>query len=227
LALSRENWQAEPMPPDEGVIARRGIEDPDGTARRGRRLQYLTIAWNSGECAVTLAAGLVAGSVALVGFGFDSAIEVTASVAAVWRLRHEADETRRETAERRALRVIGVCFVLLAAYVLYEAGAALVSRTAPDRSLTGIVVAALSLAVMPLLARAKRRIAVRLDSGALEAETRQTEMCAWLSAILLVGLGLNAGLGWWWADPVAGLAMVPLIAREGRNAIGGRTCCGD
>ncbi len=195
------------------------------TARRGRALQYLTMAWNSAECAVALIAGFLAGSIALVGFGFDSAIEVTSSLAALWRLHSESDDAKREIAERRALRVIGVCFLLLAAYVCYNAVASLVTRLPPDRSIVGIVVAALSLVVMPLLARAKRRIARRLDSGALEAEARQTEICAYLSAILLAGLGLNAWLGWWWADPVSGLLMVPFIGREGWEAARGRTCC--
>lgn len=197
----------------------------DAVAERGRRLQVVTIAWNSGEFVVAVVAGLLAGSVALVGFGFDSAIEVSASGAALWRLRHDADEARREAAERRALRLIGACFLVLAAYVLYAAAEILLERRAPERSLTGIALAALSLVVMPLLARAKRRIATRLHSSALEAETRQTEICAWLSAILLGGLGLNAALGWWWADPAAGLLMVPLIAKEGWEAIRGRTCC--
>jgi divalent metal cation (Fe/Co/Zn/Cd) transporter len=196
-----------------------------GITHRGRRLQHLTIAWNSAECAVALVAGFLAGSVALVGFGFDSAIEVTSSLAALWRLHREADEIRRERAERRTLRAIGVCFLLLAGYVFYDAVLALVRATPPERTITGLALAALSLIVMPLLARAKRRVATALESGALEAETRQTEMCAYLSAILVGGLGLNAWLGWWWADPVAALLMVPLIAREGWAAFRGRTCC--
>jgi divalent metal cation (Fe/Co/Zn/Cd) transporter len=163
----------------------------------------------------------------LVGFGFDSAIEVASSLAAVWRLARDPDPERRERAERRTLRIIGACFLLLAAYVLYEAVEALWARHAPERSIVGIVLAALSLGAMPALAHFKRRIARRLESGALEAETRQTEICAWLSAILLVGLGLNAWLGWWWADPVAALGMVPLIAWEGWQALSGRTCCAD
>ncbi len=175
--------------------------------RRGRRLQYVTIAWNSLECAVALVAGVLAGSIALVGFGFDSAIEVTSSVAALWRLAWDRDDAHREVAERRTFRLIGVCFLLL--------------------SVAGIVLAALSLIVMPVLARSKRQIASRLGSGALEAETRQTEICAYLSAILLAGLGLNAWLGCWWADPLAGLVMVPLIAWEGLAAVRGRTCCAD
>jgi divalent metal cation (Fe/Co/Zn/Cd) transporter len=196
-------------------------------ARRGRRLQYLTIAWNSAECVVALVAGFLAGSIALVGFGFDSAIEVTSSLAALWRLHWDADEERREAAERRTVRVIGLCFLLLAAFVLYEASEALIEGRAPDRTTAGIVVAALSVVVMPLLVRVKRRVATRLRSGALEAEARQTRVCAYLSAILLAGLGLNSWFGWWWADPVAGLLMVPLIAWEGLEAMRGRTCCSD
>jgi divalent metal cation (Fe/Co/Zn/Cd) transporter len=195
------------------------------TARLGRRLQWLTITWNSAECLVALGAGVVAGSIALVGFGLDSAIEVVSSLAALWRLRRDTDEAAREAAERRTLRVIGACFVLLAAYVLYDAVSALAVREAPGHSLVGIVLAALSLVVMPLLVRSKRRVATRLGSGALEAEARQTRVCAYLSAILLAGLGLNTWLGWWWADPVAGLGMVPLIAWEGWQALTGRTCC--
>jgi divalent metal cation (Fe/Co/Zn/Cd) transporter len=196
-------------------------------ARHGRWLQYVTIAWNSAECVVALVAGFLAGSIALVGFGFDSAIEVTSSVAALWRLRWDSDEARREAAERRTLRVIGSCFLLLAAYVLYDAAQALIQRRAPDHTTIGIVVAALSLVVMPGLVHLKRRIASRLQSGALEAEARQTRVCAYLSAILLAGLGLNSWLGWWWADPVSGLLMVPLIVWEGLEALRGRTCCAD
>ena len=134
------------------------------------------------------------------------------SLAALWRLRWDADEARREAAERHTLRIIGACFLLLAAYVSYDATRALLERRAPEQSTIGIVIAALSLIVMPLLVHFKRRIASSLGSGALEAEARQTRICAYLSAILLAGLSLNAWLGWWWADPVAGLLMVPLIA---------------
>jgi len=196
-------------------------------ARRGRWLQYLTIAWNSAECVVALTAGYLAGSIALVGFGFDSAIEVTSSLAVLWRLRRDADEARREAAEKRTVRVIGACFLVLAAYVAYEAGHALIARQAPDHTTVGIVLAALSLMVMPVLVHLKRRVASRLQSGALEAEARQTRVCAYLSAILLAGLVLNSALGSWWADPVAGLVMVPLIAWEGLEAVRGRTCCDD
>ena len=194
-------------------------------AHRGLWLQYVTIAWNSLECVAALIAGFLAGSIALVGFGFDSAIEVTSSLAALSRLRSDADEARREAAERHSLRIIGACFLLLAAYVSYDAIRALLERRAPEQSAIGIVIAALSLIVMPLLVHLKRRIARSLGSGALEAEARQTRICAYLSAILLAGLGLNAWLGWWWADPAAGLLMVPLIAWESSEALRGRTCC--
>ena len=195
------------------------------TARLGERLQYLTILWNSAECVVALVAGFVAGSVALVGFGFDSAIEVTSSVAAVWRLRSDRDEAAREAAERRTLRIVGACFLALAAYVGYGGARELLTREPPAHSVPGIVIAALSLIVMPLLVRAKRRVAAKLQSGALEAEARQTRVCAWLSAILLLGLGANAAFGWWWADPIAALGMVPFIAWEGWQAVIGKTCC--
>src|SRR4029077_4992717 len=162
---------------------------------------------------------------ALVGFGIDSFIEVTASVAAIWRLRADADVARRAIAERRALRVIGLCFLALAGYVAVDAGRTLMGRAAPQASLLGIVIAAMSLVVMPVLASAKRRVAAELSSRAIHAEARQTDICMYLSAILLGGLGLNALFGWWWADPVAALAMVPLIAREGRDALRGHATC--
>ena len=193
--------------------------------QRGRKLQYLTIAWNSAEFMIALVAGFLAGSIALVGFGFDSAIEVTSSLAALWRLGRDYDEESRERAEQHALRVIGGCFLLLACYILYESVHDLIDRIPPQHSIIGIALAALSLIVMPWLARLKRKVAISLESGALEADTRQTEICAYLSAILLLGLGLNVWLDWWWADPLAGLGMVPLIAWEGWEAIRGQTCC--
>lgn len=206
-------------------VAKTSVSDRQRLIRQGRILQYLTIAWNSAECLVALVAGFMAGSIALVGFGFDSAIEVTASVAALWRLAHDHDEATRERAERQTLRIIGVCFVLLAAYVAQDAVRTLAAQRIPDASLAGIVLATLSLVVMPSLVHFKRRIASRLASGALEAETRQTQICAYLSAILLLGLAANAALGWWWADPLAGLAMTPLIVLEGWDAVRGNTCC--
>jgi divalent metal cation (Fe/Co/Zn/Cd) transporter len=195
--------------------------------RRSRRLNYVTLGYNSLEGIFSIGAGLLAGSIVLVGFGTDSLIELTAGIAALWRLQADPNPVRRERAERRVLRVIGFCFLALAAYVSFEAIGALTRRSAPDQSYLGIGIAAASLIVMPFLARAKRAVAFQLHSGALAAEAKQTLICTYLSAILLLGLGLNAAWGWWWADPLAGLAMVPLITREGIEGIRGRSACGE
>lgn len=188
--------------------------------RRGRRLEYLTLAWNSAEAVVSIVAGLLAGSIALVGFGFDSVIECSSGAIILWRLA--GDGERRE---RTALRLVGLSFLALAAYIAYDAIRSLLGHEAPERSLVGIGVAIASLIAMPLLARAKRGVARQLNSGAMHADSRQTDICAYLSAILLGGLLLNALLRWWWADPVAALIMVPLIGREGVQALRGKTCC--
>ena len=193
--------------------------------RRGVRLNVATIAYNSLEAIVSLVAGLLAGSVALVGFGADSIIEVTASGAAHWRLRADWDPRRRERVERVTLRVIGATFIALSIYVGYESVTALVRRERPDESPVGIAIAALSLIVMPLLARAKRRVALAMRSGALAAEAQQTSLCAYLSAILLAGLVLNSLWGWSWADPVAALGIAAIAVREGLNAWRGDPCC--
>jgi divalent metal cation (Fe/Co/Zn/Cd) transporter len=198
-----------------------------GVVRRGQCLTWVTIAYNSLEAVVSITPGLLAGSVALVGFGVDSVIELGSSGAGLWRLRADASVASRAGAERAALRAVGVCFVALAVYVAVEATGALLAREAPGVSRVGIAIAAGSLVVMPLLARAKRRVAAELSSAALTAEARQTEICWYLSAILLGGLLLNALAGWWWADPVAALAMVPLIGWEGLEALRGRTACSD
>lgn len=195
--------------------------------RRGQWLTWATVGYNSIEAFVSIAAGLLAGSVALVGFGFDSVLELTSSVAALWRLGGDRDVVRRERTERQALRIIGACFLLLAAWIAVDAGRSLVARAAPEESPIGIAIAAASLLVMPLLARAKRRVAHHLSSRALNAEARQTELCTILSAILLGGLLLNAVAGWWWADSVAALVMVPIIALEGARALKGEPPCGD
>lgn len=192
--------------------------------RRGIWLEYLTLGWNCVEAVVAIISGIVAGSIALVGFGLDSVIEMSSGAALLWRLRSDADEHRRERVERIALRLVGLSFVLLALYVALDAGKSLWHHERPEESLPGIIIAALSLAVMPILARAKRRVAAGIDSGAMQADSRQTDICAYLSAILLAGLLLNATLGWWWADPVAGLIMVPIIAKEGLEALRGKTC---
>ena len=201
--------------------------DRQAVVRRGQRLTWATIAYNSLEAILALAAGLMAGSVALVGFGFDSVIELSSSVAGLWRLHSDASMADRERSERHALRAIGFCFLLLAVYVLADAVRTLVARERPQESVIGILIAGGSLVVMPILARAKRRVAAQLTSRALTAEARQTEICWYLSLILLAGLLLNAVWGWWWADPMAGLAMVPLIAYEGFEAVRGRTVCAD
>jgi divalent metal cation (Fe/Co/Zn/Cd) transporter len=195
-------------------------------ARRGRRLAWLTIGWNSLEAVIALVAGAAAGSVALTGFGVDSLIELTAGGAAIWRLHHDAEPVARARAERLTRRVIGAAFLGLAAYVAWEAVETLRTRRAPGTSMLGVGLAALSLLVMPVLARAKRRVATGLSSRALAAEAMQTDVCAWLSAILLGGLALRAAFGWWWADPVAALAMVPLLVREGVEGLRGRETCG-
>ena len=194
------------------------------TVRRGRWLEYLTIGWNSLEGIVSIGAGLAAGSIALVGFGFDSLIEVSSGAALLWRLHLDAPE-KRERAEQIALKFVGISFILLAAYIGFDAAKSLITREPPERSYVGIAIAALSLVVMPFLARAKRRIAASINSRAMKADSRQTNLCAYLSAILLAGLVLNALFGWWWADPVAGLVMVPIIIKEGIEGLRGESCC--
>ena len=194
---------------------------------RGLSLEYFTVAWNLLEAAVALASGTLAGSIALISFGLDSLIEVSSGGILLWRLHADQDEQRRERVERNALKLVGSSLVLLAAYVTGDSVLSLVRREAPERSLPGIALAIASLLAMPFLARAKRKVASALGSSALQADSRQTDICAYLSAILLLGLLLNAAFRWWWADPVAGLAMVPLIAYEGSQALRGKTCCQD
>lgn len=189
--------------------------------RRGRGMEYLTIGWNSLEAIVAVGAGLLAGSIALVGFGIDSIIESSSGAVLLWRLR---DDDRGEARERLALKLVGISFLVLAAYVGFDAVKALIMSEPPETSYIGIALAVLSLIVMPILARAKRRVAKSLDSNAMNADSRQTDLCAYLSAILLGGLILNALFGWWWADPVAALVMLPIIAREGIEALRGETC---
>jgi divalent metal cation (Fe/Co/Zn/Cd) transporter len=192
--------------------------------RRGLQLNYLTIAYNTVEAIVSLAAGLVAGSVALVGFGVDSGIEVTASAAAQWRLRADLDPVRRERVEQVTRRIIGVSFLALAAYVAVDSVKTLWQREAPERSTVGLVILVLSVLVMPVLARAKRGVARALQSRALEADAAQTSLCAYLSVIALAGVGLHAAFGWWWADPAAAVLMVPIIASEGIEGLKGDSC---
>lgn len=200
------------------VDARRAL------VRRGLQLNALTLVYNTLEAVVALIAGIGSGSVALIGFGTDSVIEVSSAIAAQWRLRLESDAKRRAHAEQMTLRIVGWCFVALAIYVAADSVKTLVLREAPDTSTLGMIVTALSVVVMPLLAHAKRRVAGGLSSAALRADARQTSLCAYLSAITLIGLVLNSTLGWWWADPIAALCMVPIIAKEGIEAIRGDGC---
>lgn len=201
---------------------------PDATSRaelvrRGLRLEYLTLGYNCVEAVVGIVSGALAGSIVLVGFGVDAVIESLSGSIMLWRLRHD-DHPSRELVEQRALRLIGVSFLLLAAYVAWEAVETLWAHQAPGRSLTGIALACLSLAIMPILARRKREVGRLLGSAAMVADSQQTKLCSWLSFILLAGLLLNATVGWWWADPLAGLVMVPIIAREGIEGLRGKSC---
>ena len=177
------------------------------------------------EGLIAVVAGAIAGSISLVGFGVDSFIEVTSGAALLWRMSVDAEEHRRERVERVTLKVVGVCFLSLAAYVAYEAASNLVEKKAPEHSLPGIILACVSLVVMPLLSHAKRRVGTHLKSAAMNADAKQTEFCTYLSAILLAGLLLNLVSDLWWADPAAALIMVPIIAKEGVDGLRAKTCC--
>jgi divalent metal cation (Fe/Co/Zn/Cd) transporter len=201
------------------------VAERSAIAERGKRLEYFTIGWNSLEGLVAVVAGAMAGSVSLVGFGVDSFIEVTSGAALLWRMSVDADQHRRKRIEQITLRIVGVCFLALGAYLVYEATGDLLKRKAPEHSIPGIILACVSLVVMPILSHAKRRVGRHLNSAAMNADAKQTEFCAYLSAILLGGLLLNAAFGLWWADPVAGLIMVPIIAKEGIDGLRGDTCC--
>jgi divalent metal cation (Fe/Co/Zn/Cd) transporter len=195
-----------------------------GHLKRGIHLECLTIVWNLLEGTIAIVSGAVAGSIALVGFGVDSLIETFSGAILLWRFRAERSGQRIEILERRALRLVGMSFLLLAAYVAFDSAKTLLTRGEPRRSVIGIAVAILSLIVMPALARLKRKTAAHLGSAALHADSRQSSICAYLSAILLGGLGLNVLFGWWWADPVAALVMVPILIKEGLEGLRGKTC---
>ena len=216
--------------PVSSIAARPTPNDPVRAAlvRRGLRLNYFGIGYNVLEAVVAVGVGLVAGSVALVGFGFDSVIEVTASGAAQWRLRSDLDLHRRERVERLTARIIGWSFLALA--LLRRARQRRRARCTVTRPSGAWPVSCswrCPRVVMPVLARAKRRVARALASGALEADAMQTSLCAYLSIIALAGVALNAFVGWWWADPVAALAMVPIIAKEGVEGVRRETLCAD
>jgi divalent metal cation (Fe/Co/Zn/Cd) transporter len=203
------------------------MTDRDRWLRAALALVGLTAAYNLLEAAIALIAGARAESIALIGFGLDSVIELAAAMAVLHRMgaeRRGAAHERVERVERRVRRFVGWTFLLLAGYVTLEAGLGLWQRDVPRESVLGLVLAACSLVVMPLLAWGKLRAATALGSRALAAEARETLACAYLSGCLLLGLGLHAAVGWWWADPVAALAMVPWLVHEAREAMEDDPC---
>jgi cation diffusion facilitator family transporter len=193
--------------------------------RRGLLLEYLTVGWNVLEAIIAILAGIASGSITLIAFGIDSVVETISGVVLIWRLRTEAhgelSEEGIERIEQRAERLVGVSFLLLAAYVAFEAIRTLVTAEAPDPSPVGVALTAISIGVMLWLARVKEQTGEALGSRALIADSHQTRACWYLSAVALAGLALNALLGWWWADPVAALAIVVLLVREGWEALAG------
>lgn len=202
--------------------------DPRALQLRGAlRLEWLTVGWNIAEGLIALTAAVAAGSVALLGFGIDSFVESASGAVLIWWLKSEragADPRAIERLDRRAHRLVGISFFLLAAWIAVDASLALWNAERPEASPVGIVLTVVSIFVMIWLARAKRRSADALGSRALEADAFQTTACWWLSIITLAGIGLNATLGWWWADPVAALGMTVLLVREGSEAWKGEDC---
>jgi divalent metal cation (Fe/Co/Zn/Cd) transporter len=194
------------------------------SARQGKRLEYFTIGWNCLEGLVAVFAGALAGSISLVGFGIDSFIEVISGATLLWRMSVDDNEAQREKNERTSLRIVGICFVVLSIYIAYESVTDLLARRTPEHSIPGIALAIVSLVVMPLLSRAKRRVGTSLASAAMHADAKQTEFCTYLSAILLGGLVLNAAFGLWFADPIAALLMAPIILREGIEGLRAKAC---
>jgi divalent metal cation (Fe/Co/Zn/Cd) transporter len=197
--------------------------DRNRLVARARALAWFGIAWHLGEAAIAIIAGVAAGSVALIGFGADSLIETVAGLIVVWRFA--AARLYSDSAELRAQRLIAASFVLLAVYVGIEAARSLVNADHPSASWVGIGLAAVTLVAMPLLAGAKSRVGNELHSSATVSESRQTMVCAYLSAGLLVGLGANAILGWWWADPVTALGIAGVALYEARESWRGNACC--
>jgi cation diffusion facilitator family transporter len=190
--------------------------------RRAVRLEYFTVGWNVIEAFVAIGAGLVAGSVALIGFGVDSGIEVISAIGLLWRLRKagpHAQPDEESAAEKRALYVVAATFFLLAGYITYEAISSLLKAEEPLTSPVGIVLSVLSLIIMPALAFAKQNTGREMGSQALVADSKETWVCSYLSLALLVGVGLYALAGWWWADPIGALAMLPVIVWQGRETL--------
>lgn len=205
-------------PPLSGGPAGSEGRDRAGSLRHALGLEALSLSYNAVEAVVGVAAGIAAGSVALVGFGLDAVVESASASVLIWRLGTERRGRRTaEEAERKAVRLVAIAFGVLAAYVGGRAVLDLVAQTRPEESAIGIVLAVVSLIVMPVLARAKRAAARELDSRSLEGDSAQTMLCTYMSAVLLFGLATNALWGWWWADPVAGLVIAALAAREARE----------
>ncbi|MEO7448410.1 MAG: cation transporter [Humibacillus sp.] len=195
--------------------------DRDRLGRRARLLAAASVAYNVVEAVIAISAGIAAGSVALVGFGLDSLVEVSSGLIIIWQFSHRLPETR----ERQALRLMALAFLGLAAYVAVESVRALLGDGEPAPSLVGIGLALASLVIMPVLSWAQRRTGTALGSNAVVADSTQTLLCTYLSAVLLVGLVLTSTLGWGWADPVAGLVIAAIAAREGAQAWRGEGCC--
>ena len=210
-------------PPASAAVAPALLASRESLVRRAKRLAWLGMAWHGIEAVVALAAGIAAGSIALIGFGIDSVVEAMAGFVLLWRFAARRSES--DGAERRAQQLIGLSFYLLAAYVAFEAIRGLAAGERPDASTVGIVLAAATLLTMPPLAHAKARVARELRSSATRAEGRQNLICAYLAGALLVGLSANAALGWWWADPLTALVIAAVAAREGREAWRGQACC--
>lgn len=198
-------------------------DDRDRWVRRAKALAWVGVSWHAIEAAIAIGAGLVAGSIALVGFGADSLVEAFAGFIVLWRFA--AARAASADAERRAQQLIAISFYVIGAYVGVEAIRSLAGGDVPDASWLGIGLSVVTLATMPPLAAAKARTAERLQSSATRSESRQTMLCAYLSAALLLGLGLNASLGWWWADPIAALVIAAVAVREGRASWRGDACC--
>ncbi|MCX5340171.1 cation transporter [Streptomyces atratus] len=196
----------------------------DVLIRRIRWFVAATITYNVIEAVVAITAGTIASSTALIGFGLDSVIEVSSAAAVAWQFSAR-EHAVREAREKTTLRIIAVSFFTLAAYVTFDAVRALAGTGEADRSIPGIVLAALSLAIMPFLSAAQRRAGKELGSASAVADSKQTLLCTYLSAVLLVGLVVNAALGWAWADPIAALVIAAVAVKEGREAWRGDGCC--
>ena len=200
------------------------VADAKGSITLARSLLWLTVAWNAVEGVVAVSAGFIAGSVALVGFGLDSFIEVTAAAILLWRIGLLDDDERVEQRERLAHRIVGATFIVLACYIMAQTAYVFATGDEPESSAVGVILSIVSLLVMPVIGLAKRWNARRLGSRALVAESTETLVCSYLSLTLFIGLAANAMLGWWWADPIAALAMVPWIAKEGLEGLRGESC---